>query len=268
MRWLLGLAVTALLVGASPVQAADIPAPVWKAYRTSIKTASSKDRDPVVHNLVQLKKSDPRVRWRSIDGRRHVLVATVRRDPVSDVARGEAFDLRSAKWVVVPRQLRQRCVRIGCRSMGPRRLDLTIKQFIGLPPDGDYRLANTFWARPRDIFRPCLQPSVRASSCPRRARGPLPTINGTSVRTFLRDQAEYAWRWPRRWNPATAVSCSGAFPEPRNCYGFPWTELGYTYDWAPNRSHIGLSEFVVTAGSRVYLNRVQSQRAFLARGRR
>lgn len=268
MRKLAGLVAAVLCLALSPAYATEVPAPVWKAYRQAIKTSSRIDRDPVVRNLVTLSSSDPRVRWRTISGRRYVLVATLRRDPVSDVQRGQSFELRSNKWVVVPRQLRNRCIQAGCRSMKAGKLDLTLKQFIGLPPDGDYRVSNTFWARPRDMFRPCLGPDVKTSSCPRRAQGTLPTINGVAVRTFLREQADYAWRWPHKWDPATARSCVSSWPEPANCYGFPWTELGYTYDWSPQGNKVGLSEFVVTQGSTVYLKRVQSQRRFLTRGNR
>jgi len=31
--------------------------------------------------------------------------------------------------------------------------------------------------------------------------------------------------------------------------GYPWTRLGYTYDWGSNAGEIGLSEFVLRAGS-------------------
>ncbi|MBU6351343.1 MAG: hypothetical protein KGS73_14490 [Chloroflexi bacterium] len=32
---------------------------------------------------------------------------------------------------------------------------------------------------------------------------------------------------------------------------YPWTRLGYTYDWSNSASEVGLSEFVVAAGSTV-----------------
>jgi hypothetical protein len=33
--------------------------------------------------------------------------------------------------------------------------------------------------------------------------------------------------------------------------GYPWTRLGYTYNWRPGASRYGASEYVVRAGSRV-----------------
>jgi hypothetical protein len=263
MRWFMAILGFAVLVTAAPAAASDIPAPVWKAYRQAIKDAEQVDRDEIASDLVRLTRSDRRVQWRIIDGRRYVLMATLRRNAISDVPAGQPFVLSSSKWTVIPRQALNRCDRVDCQSMGSRKLDLTLKQLIGLPPDADYHVANTFWARPRDVFRPCRQPDVRASSCPRRALGPLPVIDGISVRTFLKEQAAYAWRMPRRWDPASAVSCASSWPEPKNCYGFPWTRLGYTYNWAPKRNEIGLTEFVVAEGATVYLQKVTSQREFV-----
>lgn len=255
---LIGVTAIALLAPAVPAYADDIAPHVWRAYRTAIEDART-GRDPVVDSLVTLTRKDRRVQWRTIEGRRYVLVTTLRRNALTDAAPGQAFQMTSAKWVTVPKQLRSRCARIKCSTMGPARLDLTLKQFLGVPPDADYQVVNTFWARPRDMFRPCRRPSVRATSCPRRVTRQLPLVR----RLFLREQKAYAWRMPTRWDPATAVSCASSWPEPDNCYGFPWTRLGYTYDWAPQRTKVGLTEFVVKSGSTVYLHNVTTQRALV-----
>ena len=33
--------------------------------------------------------------------------------------------------------------------------------------------------------------------------------------------------------------------------GYPWTRLGYTYDWADNGTEYGLTEFLVPSGTEV-----------------
>lgn len=263
MRVLIGIAAIALLVPmTSPARAQDDPR-LWRAYHHAIKDAMQPERNEVVRTLVPLNRRDRRVQWRTIDGRRYVLVTTLRRNALTDVRPGEAFQVSGDKWVVLPRQLRARCARLRCAGMRRARLDLTLKQLIGVPPDADYHVVNSFWARPRDMFRPCRTPDVRATSCRRRARAPLPVVRGVSVRTFLRDQAAYAWRVPKPWNPPAAVSCASVWPEPANCLGFPWTRLGYAYDWAPGRDEVGLTEFVVADGATVYLHRVEGQRELI-----
>ena len=42
--------------------------------------------------------------------------------------------------------------------------------------------------------------------------------------------------------------------------GYPWTRLGYTYDWAPDaKSEVGLSEFVARKGTTVVVESIASQ---------
>jgi hypothetical protein len=44
---------------------------------------------------------------------------------------------------------------------------------------------------------------------------------------------------------------------------YPWTGLGYTYDWNPeNASHVGLSEFILPLGSSVDVEKVVSVQEF------
>jgi len=40
--------------------------------------------------------------------------------------------------------------------------------------------------------------------------------------------------------------------------GYPWTRLGYTYDWNPNSPEVGLSEYIVRGGSTVTVAAVGS----------
>jgi len=44
--------------------------------------------------------------------------------------------------------------------------------------------------------------------------------------------------------------------------GYPWTRLGYTYDWYPDMTDIGLSEFVIRKGTTVMVESVSAQDAY------
>jgi hypothetical protein len=45
---------------------------------------------------------------------------------------------------------------------------------------------------------------------------------------------------------------------------YPWTQLGYTYDWDPkNKTHIGLSEFIISSNRTIYLNKIYSINDYL-----
>lgn len=49
-------------------------------------------------------------------------------------------------------------------------------------------------------------------------------------------------------------------------YGaYPWTRLGYTYDWADNGSEYGLSEFLIRQGAEVEVVDTRATKEFLAK---
>ncbi len=47
-------------------------------------------------------------------------------------------------------------------------------------------------------------------------------------------------------------------------YLYPWTRLGYTYDWADNGTEYGLSEFLVVEGAVVTVEYTMTTEEFLA----
>ena len=48
--------------------------------------------------------------------------------------------------------------------------------------------------------------------------------------------------------------------------GYPWTRLGYTYNWRPGEDRYGASEFIVAAGSIVTIDRVLDARSYCEEG--
>ena len=39
---------------------------------------------------------------------------------------------------------------------------------------------------------------------------------------------------------------------------YPWTRLGYTYDWGDSTTHVGLSEFILEQNATVMVKSVTS----------
>jgi hypothetical protein len=46
--------------------------------------------------------------------------------------------------------------------------------------------------------------------------------------------------------------------------GYPWTRLGYTYDWHPDTPETGLSEYVIPQGSTVEVHANVETREYCA----
>ncbi|HEX9024355.1 MAG TPA: hypothetical protein VF799_11000 [Geobacteraceae bacterium] len=124
---------------------------------------------------------------------------------------------------------------------------LRITQLLGTPPEyaGEERSMVEIWVSPGDMFRPCPDPEITDRECqagfpadPFRAFSATELVRATegpqrgvfmTYTAWFNNRKNYIYDYPRNY-PTT---------EP-----YPWTRLGYTYDWG-SLNHVGLSEFVV-----------------------
>lgn len=125
------------------------------------------------------------------------------------------------------------------------RIELTdrINEYLGLIPfSEDYSWADLrvveMWVRPEDLFRPCDNPDPKAEYC---------TV-APSKHVFLEDvengEVNFDHSTFLAAKKATAWSSKP----------FPWTNLGFTYDWGPGaaaRNHVGATEFAIKPNSLV-----------------
>lgn len=259
---LFALSLGLVLVPVAPVSARPLtPAPLWNAYENAISDAAVSRPGEVVSDLVVADPSDRRTQWTTIGGEQYMLVSRLGYRPLSDVSPGEAFTVSSHLFVTVPEEVRRECELSRCARMSTSQLDLRLKQLIGLPPDADYRYLTRLWVRPADLFRPCTQVDPTIPTCPQLMTNAI--HGGVDRSGFLIDQAMYSWRLPR---PGTTqkVSCAKDFRNEMggDCFGFPWTRLGYTYDWRPRADERGVTEFVVAPGSTAILESSGTQRSY------
>jgi hypothetical protein len=129
-------------------------------------------------------------------------------------------------WVAPPGQLQALC-------RGRSDPLLALEEALGLPPDANsnYRVF-TFDVPPGDMFRPC------ASS---------PAINTTTCSVDVSAQG----------TPADAAAEHFVLKQMMDSYrigfsspGYPFTAMGWTYDWDPrSATHQGASEYVVRPGA-------------------
>ena len=106
------------------------------------------------------------------------------------------------------------------------KLDLRLKQRLGLNPDWQYDVFVELWVSPADLFRPCVDPSPDDTACDLAFGATNPTV---------RNIADYR-------NFFTNIYCNDF----RYAPGVPWTGLGYTYDWGNAANRQGESEFVLS----------------------
>lgn len=132
---------------------------------------------------------------------------------------------------------------------------MRIIQLLGLNPVYDYDILLEMWVHPKDLFRPTPDPEVydhEAELAYKDSLGNWIFPTDWSPFTKFDDTAlhqESAWSAAstyRQWfsNRADTIYKVGSYDDMRQ-WGFPWTRLGYTYDWGSADDHFGLSEFVI-----------------------
>ena len=122
--------------------------------------------------------------------------------------------------------------------------DIRLKQLLGKAPDTDNRYFTVFWVRVTDVFRPAFFPEINTDM-----------MNTAFTNTLEEDTSENAM-WFKNWFDKTNAT---AYRKD----GFPWTRLGYTYDWGNPDSKYGLSEFIVKEGAEIEVKFTRKNRAFL-----
>jgi hypothetical protein len=119
-------------------------------------------------------------------------------------------------------------------------LILRLEQLLGLPVNNGKTRFVQMWVNPADMLRPSPDGEVDDTVADLEMPGP----------ERFPSQQEYEFH--RDWfNLQLSLQ---AYDDPSK--GYPWTRLGYTYDWGNPESEVGLSEFVIAAGSTVAVEQV------------
>ncbi len=154
-------------------------------------------------------------------------------------------------WVAPTHEVWERC-------RGKPDSVLALQQLLGLPPQRNPKPGNrwrifVFEIDSRDLFRPCpggMDPTAPTLSPRCRLGSDLDPRLDPEFTEFLLQQ------W---WSAHRATVEHGRDPE----LGYPWTAMGWTYDWDPaSKTHVGVSEFVVKKNSVVRNVRVVSPADF------
>ena len=141
-------------------------------------------------------------------------------------------------------------VRDSCRHFQDEDLLLRLRQQIGLPPDFAIDSMTEMAVRPRDLFRPAADPSIHTtrpcpdSVGPADCGGAFPPGATAAHEAWIARTGLLLWRDPG---------------------GFPWTRLGYTYNWHPGSPRYGASEYIVPQGTAVRVLSVTATEAYCGR---
>jgi len=146
-----------------------------------------------------------------------------------------------------------------CRGFDGTGLELRLKQLLGLQPTAKIVSFVTIQVGPADIFRPTVNPTPTSS---------LPCDNTGKEKYCGASFPKWVGNEYKAWVSDRMVSSYLVSNAHDRAYSYPWTRLGYTYDWidtAPEKSHYGASEYVIRAGSVVNVTAIESYTQYCSR---
>lgn len=201
---------------------------IQRAYRQAVQDAA--DADPnEVEPLMPIVVTNDQLVWQEMNGELHIKLVTWTSWDGYDDSVGQSNTLSRDIWTTPAPQVQQI---VQTLQPTPDILSLRLEQLLGLPPeDGKTRWVE-MWVKPSDIFRPCPDAEITDATC---------------------DLYFPAAATPehKAWFVGLVLSSYG---NP----GYPWTRLGYTYDWGGVETEVGANELVVRSGATVVIESVSS----------
>lgn len=217
----------------------DAPPSDQCLYQAAIQSAMYPTEDKIHEDLIIIDKQNKDLIWTTINGEDYILVITWK----SNIAFYEPFidslfynTANYPIWVTVAPELRHRIQREGIEDLDRRLISL-----LGLPPNAAYSYFVEFWVKPQDIFRPCPDPEITDSKC----SICFPNVDSTHI------------NWMHENRIDRYYDC--------DLYKrYPWTQLGYTYDWnTKGKTHVGLSEFVIKRNKNIIVKAIYTTEEYL-----
>lgn len=202
------------------------------AYQAAIRDAEEAEPSEIATRLTPITASNEALVWRGTPGQSLLLVVTWTDTNPLDAAADDTLVIDEDIWVTVVPEVRDHCRSL---DLDGETLALRLQQLLGLPPDTPYDRFVELWVNPGDLFRPCPDPEITDRECERNFPEPAPLIRVSDDH--------------KRWFRTMRGTMYG--PD-----GYPWTRLGYTYDWGDPETDFGFSEFVIRPDATVEVQTV------------
>lgn len=236
--------------GDTPAAAPPSAAALQSMYSSASYDARTVTSAKISRNLTPITSDNLDLIWENgVPGSRVLVLSWIRTsdakyydgtvDPACAPASANCT-LKADLWVTVAPEMKTFFL-----GMTPQ--PLRIAQLLGVPPEyaTEERSMVELWVAPGDMFRPCPDPEITDREC-------QTSFPSDPFRSFVSTELVRATEGPG-WN--VFMNYTGWFNNRKDyIYAntrnypasspYPWTRLGYTYDWG-NSSHVGLSEFVV-----------------------
>lgn len=202
-------------------------------YAMAVKDAAIAEEDEI-QPLVSLTKKDPLVTW---DDQGRVLLCTWHSYPDS-YPEGETVTAAWGYiWTFTDKEIATRAGELAKSEDAVMRM----RQLISINPDKTHSTVTGLWVNPSDVIRPAYQSDA---------------ANGSMTVGFpVGEEVDESFK---AWFDQNILDSY--------YYGsYPWTRLGYTYDWADNGKEYGLTEFLIKKGAQAEVAFTETTGDFLQR---
>ncbi|WP_420128356.1 hypothetical protein [Longimicrobium sp.] len=161
-------------------------------------------------------------------------------------------------WVTVTPEVRD-----SCDDWVQAEQEMRLRQLLGLQPTQPVAYFMEMRVPADSMFRPTANPAIGTPTLCDTTVNPdcaiqfSPNVNPRHVQ-WMAQQMLASWKMPNGY-PASG---DGEWQR----LGYPWTRLGYTYNWHPGSPRYGASEYVVRPGTRVAVTKVSTIAEYCRRG--
>ena len=191
-------------------------------YKNAVMDAMVAEEDEISDHLINIVESNEYLSWSGNDGEKRVLVVTWTHYPDSYPVGDTITTWWGETWVTAVPEVKDWFAN---NKISENKIENRLKQLLGLPIDETNTHFIEMWVRPDALFRPSpdneITDTVASLDFPVTAEG-----------------------WYIEWYDENIIN--SYFP-----IRYPWTRLGYTYDWGNKYNEIGVSEFVIKKDSKV-----------------
>ena len=214
----------------------QIPQPltVDQMFKNAIRDAMVVEEWKICNNLTAIVNTNPSLMWRGEGENRTVLVVVWTKYPSSYPFGGVVNTTWGETWVTVAPELKNF---FKDNSVPAGNITVRAEQLLGLPRNNGNTHFVELWVRPHDLFRP----------------SPDCEINDTVTQLTFPENADSAYK---KWFNDNIIY--SYFSKQ-----YPWTRLGYTYDWGNPYGSFGLTEYVIRQNSTVIVESVTSALEYL-----
>ncbi|MBD2532112.1 hypothetical protein H6G97_22010 [Nostoc flagelliforme FACHB-838] len=156
-----------------------------------------------------------------------------------DLMTNKTYQVKRTTWLTIPAQVKEfcnTCKGIGMKIPGEMMLSLRLEQYLGLLLKREDQKTHfvEILVNAKDIERPCTNSDITTSSC-------------TNFDPKSLDKESFLFKEFHKTHD---------FQQKDGLY--PFTGLGYTYDWGNPKTSVGATEFIIKPGTIVEVSSVKS----------